>query len=97
MKDLQNSRLIWLKGVLLLMIGFIAAGLLLAELPTLKTAILLAVMIWGFCRAYYFAFYVIEHYVDSSYRFAGLCAFVTYCVRKKANAGDTVHQPNQKQ
>jgi hypothetical protein len=25
-----------------------------------------------FCRFYYFAFYVIEHYVDPGYRFSGL-------------------------
>jgi len=70
MKDLESSPLIWLKGVLFALIGVSAAGLLIAELPTLKVAILLAAAIWGFCRAYYFAFYVIEHYVDPTYRFS---------------------------
>ena len=86
MKDLKNSTLIWLKGVLLLAIGITAAGLLLAELPGLRTAVLLALMVWAFCRAYYFAFYVIEHYVDASYHFSGLWSFLVYCVQKKSKA-----------
>ena len=35
-------------------------------------------MTWGFCRAYYFAFYVIEKYVDRRFRFSGLGSFVKY-------------------
>lgn len=83
MKDLESSRMMWLKGVLFAVIGMVGAGLLFAETPTLKVAILLAVTIWAFCRAYYFAFYVIEHYVDPGYRFSGLWSFVAYCARKK--------------
>ena len=41
---------------------------------------LLGVAIWSFCRFYYFAFYVIEKYVDSSYRFAGLSSVVRYLI-----------------
>ncbi len=41
------------------------------------------ICIWSFCRCYYFAFYVIEHYVDSGYRFSGLGSFVKYWWRKK--------------
>lgn len=37
---------------------------------------LLALAVWGFCRAYDFAFYVIEHYIDPGYRYAGLWHFV---------------------
>jgi hypothetical protein len=51
--------------------------------PTLRTAALLAIAIWSFCRLYYFAFYVIEKYVDSSYRFAGLGSFVLYLLRRR--------------
>jgi hypothetical protein len=46
-------------------------------------ALLLAVAIWCFARAYYFAFYVIEHYVDDSYRFSGLWSFALYLMRRK--------------
>ena len=39
-------------------------------------ALFLALTIWAFCRAYYFAFYVIEHYVDPGFKYAGLWDFV---------------------
>ncbi|HZN35267.1 MAG TPA: hypothetical protein VFB80_15670, partial [Pirellulaceae bacterium] len=64
-----------------LVAGLTAAALLEAEAPTLKVALLLAICIWCFCRAYYFAFYVIEHYVDPQFKFAGLTSFVIYLVR----------------
>jgi hypothetical protein len=40
--------------------------------------VLLVISIWCFCRFYYFAFYVIQHYVDPGYRFSGLWSFVAY-------------------
>ena len=51
--------------------------------PDFQLAILMVIAIWAFCRAYYFAFYVIEHYVDPSYRFAGLGSFVRYALRRR--------------
>jgi hypothetical protein len=84
MKDLKSARMIWLKAILFLLIGLAAAGLLIAEMPTLKVTLLLGLALWAFCRAYYFAFYVIEHYVDPGYHFSGLWSFVAYCARKKA-------------
>jgi hypothetical protein len=83
MKDLQNPSLIWLKGWLFLFLGVASAGLLLAELPTLKMAGLLALAIWSFCRAYYFAFYVIEHYVDEGFKFSGLWSFASHAWSRK--------------
>jgi hypothetical protein len=84
MKDLTDARWIWAKGILFLLLGVAASALLIVEAPTLKIAALLALVVWSFCRAYYFAFYVIEHYVDSGYRFAGLLAFVRYALRKRS-------------
>lgn len=81
MTDLKDHRLIKLKGVLFLLIGFLASGLLLVEVPTLRAAVLLALAVWGFCRSYYFAFYVIEHYVDPSFRFSGLWDFLRYFLK----------------
>ena len=79
--DLKSPRLMYLKAALFVVGGLIAAGLLLFELPTPRTALLLCVTIWCFCRAYYFVFYVIEHYIDPQYRFAGLGAFLRYLIR----------------
>jgi len=78
MGDLTNPKVIKLKGVLFLVTGVLASALLLMESPTLRTAVLLVIAIWSFCRFYYFAFYVIQHYVDPGFRFAGLGAFLRY-------------------
>lgn len=83
MADLTNPRLICAKGFLFLLGGVLASLLLLIEQPTLKVAFLLAVAVWCFARFYYFAFYVIENYVDPTYRFAGLWSFVCYWVRRQ--------------
>jgi len=83
MKDITSPGLIKLKGILFLLVGLAAAALLLIEHPSLKTAVLLAVAVWCFCRFYYFAFYVIEHYVDSGYRFSGLWSFFRYLVQRR--------------
>ena len=82
MRDLTNPRIIKLKGFLFLFCGLLAAGLLLFDRPNLRTFALLAICVWSFCRFYYFAFYVIEHYVDPSFRFAGLGSFFRYMLRK---------------
>ena len=83
MSDLTNPKIIKLKGLLFLVMGILAVTLLLVETPTLRHAALLAIVIWSFCRFYYFAFYVIEHYVDPQFRFAGLIDFARYLMRRK--------------
>ena len=82
MKDLTNPSWIKLKGILFLLVGFLASILLLIEHPDLKTAFLLILSIWCFCRFYYFAFYVIQHYADPAYRFSGLWSFARHMLRR---------------
>jgi hypothetical protein len=82
-RDITNPRLLYFKGLLFLITGVLAAALLILERPTLKVALLLALVVWCFARAYYFAFYVIQHYVDPGYRFAGLFDFARYALRKR--------------
>ena len=79
----RYARWMYFKAELFLIIGIVSATLLLLESPTLRTAVLLLGVIWSFCRAYYFAFYVIERYVDSSYRFSGLFSFFTYLLSQR--------------
>ncbi len=83
MPDIQNPRLLYFKGALFLVLGILAAGLLLAEHASWKFAGLLALAIWAFARAYYFAFYVIEHYVDPNFKFSGLWAFAQYVLSQR--------------
>ncbi|MEM7394207.1 MAG: hypothetical protein AAF492_17860 [Verrucomicrobiota bacterium] len=78
MGDLKSRKLILLKGFLFLFTGVSAFLLLLLDHPDLRTLVLLLIAVWSFSRFYYFAFYVIEKYVDGQYRFAGLIAFFQY-------------------
>ena len=84
MGDLTNPRVIKLKGFLFLALGILSSALLLAPAFTVRNAALLAITIWSFCRFYYFAFYVIERYVDSTFRFAGLGSFFAYLLKRKS-------------
>jgi hypothetical protein len=84
MADLTNPKWIYTKGFLFLLAGAMASALLLLDNPSWQTALLLAVAVWCFARFYYFAFYVIEHYVDPGYRFAGLWSFARYLLRRRA-------------
>ncbi|MCI0748566.1 MAG: hypothetical protein L0Y58_24420 [Verrucomicrobia subdivision 3 bacterium] len=86
MRNLTSSRWIKVKGLIFLFLGLFASTLLIVEHPNAKTAALLAVSIWSFCRFYYFAFYVIEHYVDSGYRFSGLGSFLVYLARRSGRS-----------
>jgi uncharacterized RDD family membrane protein YckC len=83
MADISNPKLLYAKAGLLLFLGVFAAVLLLVEAPSWRVAALLAVCVWAFCRAYYFAFYVVRHYADPGYRFAGLIDFLRYALGSK--------------
>jgi hypothetical protein len=86
MQDIKSRRILWLKGGLFLFIGIASSVLLFLDTPTLRTLLLLLLAIWGFCRAYYFAFYVIEHYVDARFRFSGLVSFIAYALRRRSSS-----------
>ena len=68
------------KGGLFLLPGIGASTLLLVETPSLKVGILLGIAVWSFCRAF-FAFYVIEKYVDPGFRFSELISLLRYWFR----------------
>lgn len=82
MGDLKSAKLMYLKAFLFLVAGTAAAAGLLAQSPDLRTALLLAIAIWSFCRLYYFMFYVVEKYIDPSFRFASITAFLLYLLRQ---------------
>lgn len=83
MGDIKSPTVLYLKGFLMLVVGVLASGLLLGSSPEAKSVLLLAVAVWGFCRAYYFAFYVIEHYIDPGYKYAGLLSFLQYTFKRR--------------
>ncbi|MEW4455520.1 hypothetical protein AB1L30_22815 [Bremerella sp. JC817] len=89
MGDLKSPTLIYWKGLLFVLLGLFASGILLAKVGDWQIALLLGLAIWSFCRAYYFVFYVIQHYVDPDYKFAGLGSFVAYLwARSRATTGE---------
>ena len=84
MRDLHSGTWMAVKAILFVAIGITAATLILLDSPELKTAALLALIAWSFARAYYFLFYVIEHYIDPTYKFSGLLSVARYLARRRA-------------
>ena len=95
MSDLKSSRLIIAKGLLFLLCGILAAGLLIYEHPTVRVGLLLAVAVWCFSRFYYFAFYVVEKYVDDKFRFAGLSSVVVWLWHRRSAAANQIDSGNE--
>lgn len=83
MRDLTDPRWMYTKAALLLLGGLLSLAIVLVENPSWRIAALVATSIWCFCRAYYFAFYVIEKYIDPQYRFAGLTSLVRYWLGRR--------------
>ena len=81
MADISSPKLLYVKAGLFVLGGAMAAGLILLESPSLRAAALLALSVWCFARAYY----VIEHYVDGEYRYAGLGDFFVWSWRRFRN------------
>ena len=81
MRNLTSSRVIKLKVCLLFLLGILSGGALLWQTPTLQTGLFLGLTVWAFCRCYYFVFYVIERYLDSTYRFNGMLSLIRYLLR----------------
>ncbi len=83
MRDLQSHRWMGIKAGLFVVIGIASCALVLMFAPDWRVALLLALAIWAFCRAYYFAFYVIEKYIDPSFRFSGIISAIKYVVTRR--------------
>lgn len=89
MGDLARPGLMWLKFWLFLVIGVMSAAIALTLFPSLRLVGLLILTVWAFCRAYYFAFYVIEHYIDPEERYSGIGDFVRRRWRRNIASGAT--------
>jgi hypothetical protein len=80
--DVTSKKLIVTKGLLFLFLIATSAGLIFLERPTVRTAVLLTVLIWASARFYYFLFYVLERYVDPRLRYGSLVAMVLAARRR---------------
>jgi len=89
MRDLTSRPLLYAKAILFVLLAAIAAALLLlARDPRWQDAALLAVCIWAACRAYFFVFYVLEHYVDPRLRYRGVWSVFVAALRRRSSAAD---------
>lgn len=84
MRDLTSHRSMKIKAALFAGIGLFSGWLLWMSIPTFKSLVLLILCVWAFCRLYYFAFYVIEKYIDPGFRFSGLLDAMRYLLRSKS-------------
>jgi hypothetical protein len=82
-RDLTSRRAIVAKGIAFAAIVALAAGMLIAESPSLRTATMVAVLIRAAARFYYFLFYVLETFVDPTQKYAGLGAMVAAWWRRR--------------
>jgi hypothetical protein len=83
MSNLQSKRWIVAKGIAFGGIAVVAAVLVLLESTSVRTAVLLMLLVWAACRFYYFLFYVLERYVDPSLRYASVMALFRAILGKR--------------
>ena len=81
--DIENPKVLKLKGVLFLLLGLMGGVLIFLEALEWRTAVLLGITVWAFCRFYYFAFYVLEKYADPEFRYSGLIDLAKYLLGKR--------------
>jgi hypothetical protein len=72
----------FVKLLLFVLLAGLAATCLLLQHPSWTTAACLGALTWAAARAYYFAFHVVEHWIDPGYRFHGLAHFFSWCWRR---------------
>lgn len=82
-RDLTSPVWMYLKAAGFVVIGFFSAAMILLQSPRWDVALYLAISVWAFARAYYFAFYVVGHYIDPEFKYAGLIHFCQYLLQKK--------------
>jgi hypothetical protein len=81
--DITSPALLKIKGALFVGLGLLSGALLLLPAFSWRALALLCVCVWAFSRAYYFCFYVLQHYVDPSFRYAGLWDALKYLLKGK--------------
>ena len=83
MQNLLRPRWMAIKAALFVVIALLAGLCVIRRDPTWTTAGCVVAIAWASSRAYYFAFYVIGHYVDPAFRFAGLIDFARWALRRR--------------
>jgi len=71
-----------LKAMLFVLLAAVCVVGLWLRAPSIRTVLLIAVLIWSAARSYYFLFYVIHTYVDPKLRYSGLLSLVRQLIRQ---------------
>jgi len=95
MRDLTSPVLIHLKGWLFLAILVSSIALLLFQLTSWKSVLLLVLVVWSSARFYYYLFYVIEKYIDAEYKFSGVLSALRFMTVKPAGSKEANAQSKQ--
>jgi uncharacterized RDD family membrane protein YckC len=86
--DLKSPVWMYLKACCFALIAIVCAvGLLLPDFDW-RSLVLVCLLVWASARFYYFCFYVIERYIDPSFRFAGIGSVVVYLFRGSSSRAD---------
>lgn len=80
--DIKSKRMLHAKGLLFLLVGLLACGTILLDNQNLRTVLLLAIAIWGFCRFYYYLFYVLENYIGRDQKYAGIWDAIRFICKR---------------
>ena len=81
--DIESPRWIHIKGWLFLFLSILASVGILVQNFSLENCLLIAIALWSASRWYYYMFYVIEKYVDTAFKFAGLSSVMKYLLGKR--------------
>lgn len=82
-EDIKSRWLLHAKGFLFLFLGLVAGAMILVDSMNLRTAALLLIAVWGFCRFYYYLFYVLENYAGRERKYAGILDAIRYLLTRK--------------
>lgn len=85
--DLKHPRWILCKGILFLLLSAISVTWIVLLTSSFHIAALLVIAIWSSCRFYYFAFYVMERYVDGQFRYRGLLDLTRHVLLRHVSVG----------
>ncbi len=97
MANIESPFWLWIKGGLFVAIGCLCLVFVAMVTQSVQVVAVCCLAIWAFCRAYYFAFYVIENYIDPKFRFAGLLSVLGYFLDKdQVRTEDAAHDINRK-
>jgi hypothetical protein len=80
-RDIKSKWLLHAKGLLFLILGLLAAGMLLYESQNIRTFLLILLMVWAFCRFYYYLFYVLEKYIGRDRKYSGILDAVKFIIK----------------